>query len=199
MIDRLHIVRGHPKPLVLSRYLDGDLDAARGRALEDHIRGCEQCERVLDSLRATVAALGALPQPSSPAIADSVISALRADGRPIIGAGGVADGPGLSVVGSTSELATAARLRGQLRGALQFCCGRRQLAVTVPLALVVGVVLSLVNQGGMLLQGQFDVGMCVMCATDVLVPFLAVNTALVAIVLRSARRQGGRWAWRTRE
>jgi hypothetical protein len=99
------------------------------------------------------------------------------------------DRPALSVVSSSVEPFSAARLRARVRGALQFCCRRRQLAVTIPLALLVGLVLSLVNQGGMLFNGQIDVGMCVMCATDFLVPFLALNVLLVAVVLWPARER----------
>jgi hypothetical protein len=184
--DLLQRARAHPSQRALSRYVDGDLDAAGQRSVEEHVRCCERCTRLLDSLAATVAALGALPPASSPEIADSVISALRAEG---VGSlrGRHGDRPTLSVVGSSVEPSSAARLRARVRGALGFCCGRRQLAVTVPLALVVGVILSVVNQGGMLFEGQIDLGMCVMCVSDVFVPFVALNALLVAVVLLPVR------------
>jgi hypothetical protein len=126
---------------------------------------------------------------SSPQIDESVISALRSErvGAPVERE---SDGPALSVVSSSIEPSPAVRLRARVRGALQFCCRRRHLAVTIPLALLVGLVLSLVNQGGMLFNGQIDLGMCVMCATDVLVAFLALNVLLVAVVLWPARERG---------
>jgi anti-sigma factor RsiW len=44
----------------LSQYLDGELPAAEGRALEQHLAGCETCRRTLEELRAVVARAGSL-------------------------------------------------------------------------------------------------------------------------------------------
>ena len=52
--------------LELSLYLDGDLSAARRRAIERHIKTCECCDLMAANLRRTVAAcrtVGARPMP----------------------------------------------------------------------------------------------------------------------------------------
>jgi hypothetical protein len=58
-----------------------------------------------------------------------------------------------------------------------------RLRLTLPIALVAGVVLSIINQGGMLFDGRIDFGMCAICAANFVVPFVALNAALL-IVLR---------------
>jgi hypothetical protein len=44
------------------------------------------------------------------------------------------------------------------------------------------VALSVINQGAMLFQGQIDLGMCAMCAMNFIVPFIALNVALLMSV-----------------
>ena len=57
--------------------------------------------------------------------------------------------------------------------------GERLTALIWTVAVAAGVVLTVVNMGGMLARGRIDVGMCLMCATDFLVPFVAVNLVLL--------------------
>ena len=66
---------------------------------------------------------------------------------------------------------------------------RAQLRLTVPIALVAGVVLSMVNMGGMLMHGRIDLGVCVSCAIDFLVPFLALNLAMLLLLWVPRRRR----------
>jgi hypothetical protein len=54
---------------------------------------------------------------------------------------------------------------------------------------VTGVVLSLVNMGGMLLRGRIDLGVCVSCAMDFLVPFVALNLGLLLLLRIPGRRR----------
>jgi hypothetical protein len=65
---------------------------------------------------------------------------------------------------------------------------RSWLRVTLPIGLLLGVILSLVNQGGMLLSGQIDVRMCVICALDFVLPLAALS----ALMLAAASWAGGR-------
>jgi hypothetical protein len=55
------------------------------------------------------------------------------------------------------------------------------MRVTFPIAIVLGVALSLVNQGGMLLSGDIDLRMCVICALNFLLPLAALNLLLLAV------------------
>jgi uncharacterized membrane protein len=61
--------------------------------------------------------------------------------------------------------------------------------LTLPIAVIAGVVLSLVNMGGMLMHGKIDLGVCVSCAIDFLVPFLALNLGLLMLLWLPRRRR----------
>ena len=156
--------RGHPDPVVLSRYLDDELPDREREELEGHLLECTGCRRLLASLARTIRALGSLAEPVATARAEAIIAALPATPGP----------PAASWP----------------RAAARFCLQRTQLRFTAPIAVLVGTALSLLNQGGMLLSGRIDVAMCVVCGLDYLLPFLAVNVAL----LTAARMASGRWA-----
>jgi hypothetical protein len=178
MTERLRkfsLARRHPPSQRFSEYLDGDLASRDRRTLEAHIQHCARCRRLLDSLSATIDALGSARSSAPPGLADSVIAGLRAH-----------DQPALAVVRTAPPSTGNGRL-DRVRSALAYCCRRPQLRVTVPLALLVGVALSFANQGGMLFDGRIDLGMCVMCGTNFVVPFLAFNIVLLMIV-RAPRR-----------
>jgi anti-sigma factor RsiW len=165
--------RRHPAPLELSRYLEGDLTARDRRTLEGHLLDCDGCRRMLRSLGNTVRALGSLPAPSAAGLAEKIISALRAGE------------PGQS----TPELLSAeagVRPWWRRRVAERLVLAgsrtpRRWMRVTFPIAIVLGVALSLVNQGGMLLSGDIDLRMCVICALNFLLPLAALNLLLLAV------------------
>jgi hypothetical protein len=69
------------------------------------------------------------------------------------------------------------------RDAIEFCLERRNLRRTVRIALVVGVLLTLINQGSVILGGHADVATWVRTGLNFLVPFLVSNAGLL-----SARR-----------
>ena len=166
--------RRHPAPDQLSRYLDGDLRHDEAKLLEEHLVRCARCRRLLKSLAETVRVLGSLPRPEAPGLADGIIAELRAADAPsapdaaLRGSPGSPQRPlGLTPAGSWLQ---AARLR-----------------LTVPIALVVGTILSLVNQGGMIFAGQIDPGMCAICGLNFVVPFLALSLTLIAAAHIGAR------------
>ena len=76
--------------------------------------------------------------------------------------------------------------RSKVRAAVRYSVQRSQLRLTVPITLVAGAVLIMVNMGGMLMHGRIDVGVCVTCAIDFVVPFLALNLGLL-LLLRMPR------------
>ena len=134
---------------------------------------------MLRSIASTVRALGSLHSPPSAGLADAIISRLRAGE------------PGRS---ATEPLVLEAGPQGRWRR--QFAdrltpphWHRVWLRVTVPIALVLGVALSLVNQGGMLFSGEIDLRMCAICGLDFLLPFAALN--LVLAIAASIARDGG--------
>jgi hypothetical protein len=182
--------------VTLSRYLEDDLDAPEHRAVKTHVQDCLRCRRELDSLANTVRALGSLEADTPPGLADSIIAALRAEdahegatGRrgtetAALRALTVVPGAGASPAGNR----ILTRWPQEARGALRWCLQRPQLRLTVPITIVAGIVLSLVNMGGMLMHGKIDLGVCLSCAADFLVPFLALNLALL-MLLRLPRRR----------
>jgi hypothetical protein len=69
---------------------------------------------------------------------------------------------------------------GIARDACAFCLQRRNLRRTLPIALVVGVLLTLINQGGVVAAGHATTGTWVRCALNFVVPFLVSNAGLLS-------------------
>ena len=193
MIERLRALSlpsRHPRAGALSRYLDGDLDARERRALEAHVRDCPRCRRELELLAETVRALGSLEADTTPGLADSIVGALRAeDSRDVTVASGARASVGqpfLTLIPGSGEPRARRPIRArwpqEARAALRWCLQRPRLRLTLPIALVAGVVLSIVNMGGMLVHGRINLGVCVSCAIDFLVPFLALNLGLLLLL-----------------
>lgn len=94
--------------------------------------------------------------------------------------------PALTVIrGSGRQALGNGRVNRQpvgVRAALGYCLQRAQLRRTVPITVVAGLALTVINAGGMLFRGRIDLGMCAMCAADFLVPFLALNLALLMVL-----------------
>lgn len=187
--------RRHPRARVLSGYLDGELAAADRLALERHVGDCARCRRSLDSLASTISALGSLSASSPTGVADPIIAALRAESPDGLGerarsgrarSAGRSELPALRIVRGSSQRAVGgeARRARELAGAgFRFCVRGAQLRLTLPIALLAGVALSLINQGGILMDGRIDLAMCAMCAMNFLVPFVALNVGVMIVLL----------------
>jgi anti-sigma factor RsiW len=61
----------------LSEYVDGELDQDRRARVEEHVRWCPECRRVLESLRRTVEGLMRLRVAAPESLAIGVIERLR--------------------------------------------------------------------------------------------------------------------------
>ena len=70
-----------------------------------------------------------------------------------------------------------------MRDACAFCLQRRNLRRTLRIALVVGVILTLINQGTVIADGNATAATWLRCGLNFLVPFLVSNAGLL-----SARR-----------
>ncbi|MGS2648089.1 anti-sigma factor family protein [Streptosporangium sp. G12] len=55
---------------LVTAFLEGELDEPTRRRFEEHLGGCEGCERYLDQFRVTVEALGRLRTPEAPEAPD---------------------------------------------------------------------------------------------------------------------------------
>ena len=64
--------------------------------------------------------------------------------------------------------------------ACRFCLQRRNLRRTLRIALVVGVVLTLINQGGVITAGHATTATWVRCGLNFVVPFLVSNAGLLS-------------------
>ena len=162
----------------MSRYLERELAAAERGKLERHVSDCFSCRRELRSLSQTIGGLDSLRQPAPTGLADRVIAALWA-----------ATSPQLTVVhGDDGGAFAPVGWRARLRRAAAYCLRRSQLRVTIPVGLVVGAVLSVVNQGGMLFEGRIDLAMCAACTLDFVLPFTAMNIVLLMVTRLVGRR-----------
>jgi hypothetical protein len=197
-VRKLRLRRGHPRPIAFSQFLEGDLPPRDRVELETHVRDCLECRRLLRSLSDTIEALGSLGESeSSPSgLADSVIAALRASSpseevatRRSSGLGAPQLAIVRNAVAPTGTPAVAPRQPRRLRALLRYCLRRPQLRLTVPIAVGVGTVLSFVNQGGMLMAGRIDLGMCAVCGLNFVVPFVALNIVLVTVGRVRLRRR----------
>jgi hypothetical protein len=81
---------------------------------------------------------------------------------------------------TTSETRVA---RARARAACAFCLQLRNLRRTLRIALVVGIVLTAINQGDVIAGGDATAATWVRCALNFVVPFLVSNAGLL-----SARR-----------
>src|SRR5919197_4912673 len=75
-VARLRDRRMHPAPTMLSRYLDGDLAAEQRDAVEDHVRGCLSCRRLLQSLSQTISGLSTLIVHAPSHVTEGIVAAL---------------------------------------------------------------------------------------------------------------------------
>jgi len=67
-----------------------------------------------------------------------------------------------------------------VREACAFCLQRRNLRRTLRIALVVGIVLTLINQGSVIGSGHATTATWARCALNFLVPFLVSNAGLLS-------------------
>jgi anti-sigma factor RsiW len=187
---------------LLSQYLDGELAPAERDALESHLHRCAHCERVLVSLERTVGALATMRAAARPGLADTIIAAIPSESSHQNGAsrrdarrGGT---PVLRVVHDIVPPIARPQFGSdrhdehprRLGALLSYCLRRTRLRLTLSLALLVGIVLSLVDQGSMIFSGHDALlAICLACAPNFIVPFLAINAALlIAVRLGRPRR-----------
>jgi len=69
---------------------------------------------------------------------------------------------------------------GGLRAALSYCARRQHLRRTVRIALVVGVVLTAINQLDVILGGDATTATWVKCGLNFVVPFVVSNLGLLS-------------------
>jgi hypothetical protein len=81
------------------------------------------------------------------------------------------------------DIASDQTLRERATSSLAYCLRREHLRRTLTISLVVGLLLTLINQGSVILGGDATVATWVRCGLNFLVPFCVSNAGLL-----SARR-----------
>lgn len=81
---------------------------------------------------------------------------------------------------AVSEQSAAVGRGSVIREAVSFCCQRGNLRRTIRIALVVGVVLTLINQGSVIADGHATTATWVRCLLNFAVPFLVSNAGLLS-------------------
>jgi hypothetical protein len=71
-------------------------------------------------------------------------------------------------------------VRDRVREAAAFCLQRTNLLRTARIALIVGVVLTAINQGDVIASGDTTAATWARCALNFVVPFLVSNAGLLS-------------------
>jgi hypothetical protein len=81
--------------------------------------------------------------------------------------------PGVKAVAGRPELTG-------VRDSIGYVCRREHLRRTLPIALAVGIVLTAINQLGVLLSGHVGTATYVRCGLNFVVPFVVSNLGLLS-------------------
>ncbi len=71
-------------------------------------------------------------------------------------------------------------MRQKVVAAASFCLQRRNLKRTLRIALVVGLVLTAINQGGVIAGGDANLATWIRCGLNFVVPFVVANAGLLS-------------------
>ncbi len=93
---------------------------------------------------------------------------------------GASSNPPQPTSSNSSERPAVAGQRAAVREAVAFCALRRNLRRTIRIALFVGVVLTVINQGAVITSGHATTATWVRCALNFVVPFLVSNAGLLS-------------------
>lgn len=156
----------------LCAYRDAALPCAEARRVHDHLARCVECRRSLNELTTMATHLRAPGAPAPEGLADRVIAHLDAESA----------ATRLSVVSPASAEARSSRTAVARRVA------RRHLRRTLPLAVVIGLLITLLKDLGALLAEGLTLETCAVCGANFVVAFLVLNLGLLlALPQRDAR------------
>ncbi|MGI8412626.1 MAG: nitrate/nitrite transporter NrtS [Solirubrobacteraceae bacterium] len=82
--------------------------------------------------------------------------------------------------GSPQDSPGAGGRHAAVRDAVAFCARQRNLRRTVRIALVVGLLLTLINQGAVIASGHATAATWLRCVLNFVVPFLVSNAGLLS-------------------
>ncbi len=155
-------------------YRDAALPDGEARRVRDHLARCAACRESLAELTAMAGHLRASNAPAPAGLADRVIAYLDAEST----------AARLSVV-------TPASVAGRGgRSALAWQVAREHLWRTLPLAFVIGLLITLVKDLGALLAEGLTLETCTICGANFVVAFVVLNAGLLLALPRRDARSG---------
>jgi hypothetical protein len=77
-------------------------------------------------------------------------------------------------------LPTPSERRLAIREGIDYCLQRRNLRRTLRIAAIVGVILTLINQGSVIAAGDATTATWIRCALNFVVPFVVSNAGLLS-------------------
>lgn len=152
----------------LCAYRDGALPDGEARRVRDHLVDCDACRGSLAELTAMTTCLRASNAPAPDGLADRVIAYLDAQSA----------AARLSVVSSASDGVRP----GTAAAAWQVARGH--LRRTLPLAFVIGLLITLLKDLGALLAEGLTLETCTICGANFVVAFAVLNLGLLALPRR---------------
>lgn len=161
----------------LCAYRDGVLSDGDARRVRDHLARCEACRGAAAELTAMATRLRASNVPAPDGLAERVIAHLDEQSA----------AARLTVVSSASD--DVARGRRSSRAAVAAGVAREHLRRTLPLAFVIGLLITLLKDLGALLAEGLTLETCAICGANFIVAFAVLNIGLLlALPQRDAHR-----------
>lgn len=160
----------------LCAYRDGALPDGDARRVRDHLARCDACRGSLAELTAMATRLRASSAPAPDGLAERVIAHLDAQSA----------AARLSVVSPASDDVVGTR---RFSGAAVACdLAREHLRQTLPLAFVIGLLITLLKDLGVLLAEGLTLETCTICGANFVVAFAVLNVGLLLALPRRAAR-----------
>lgn len=158
----------------LSAYQDGALPDAEQRRVRAHLPACRSCREALVDLAAVTSRLRVASTPPPDGLAERVIAHLDAESP----AARLRVVDGADAAPASQTVALAARLT----------IAREHLRWTLPLALLVGLAITLLKDLRPLLADGLTTQNCVVCGMNFVLAFVLLNAG---VMLAYVRRQPG--------
>ena len=147
----------------LCAYRDDALPDGEARVVHDHLARCAECRGSLAELTAMATHLRASTAPAPEGLAERVIAYLDAESA----------AARLSVISADSDH------RRPGRAALAWQVTRQHLWRTLPLAFVIGLLITLLKDLGALLAEGLTLETCTICGANFVVAFVVLNLGLL--------------------
>ena len=162
----------------LCAYRDGVLTEGETDRLRDHLARCQDCRASLAELTA-LARLRSFGAPAAEGLADRVIAYLDAE----------SEAARLSVVSAVGDELPARR--GAATVAVRIA--RAHLRRTLPLAFLIGVLITVIKDLGALLAEGLTLETCTVCGANFVAAFVVLNVGLLLALPQ--RRHARQRAW----